>query len=83
MLLSGRGRFVFYHDFGIRSIIQKGGLEEQIRIMPAQYLSYSHYAAFSKQTPAAVIQQVNRVLLELERSGVLEQIRGNYHLNLR
>ena len=35
-LVNGRGRFAFYHDLGLRSIIRKNHLEHQVKILPPQ-----------------------------------------------
>ena len=74
-LLTGRGSFVFYHDLGLKSIIKKQGLEKQVKILPVSFLTYWHYAAFSKRVPETTIERVRIALKKLESSGVLTEIR--------
>lgn len=74
-LLAGRGSFVFYHDLGLKSIINNLELENKVKILPVSFLTYWHYAAFSKQVPAAAIERVRNALEKLGENGVLSEIR--------
>jgi hypothetical protein len=79
-LLAGRGSFVFYHDLGLKSIINNLKLEKKIRILPISFSTYGHYTAFSKQVPESVIERVKNALEKLEKNGILADIRSKHGL---
>ncbi len=79
-LLAGRGSFVFYHDLGLRSIINNLKLEKKVRILPISFSTYWHYTVFSKQVPDPVIQRVKNALEKLEKNGILADIRRKHGL---
>ena len=80
MLMGGRGRFAFYHDLGLRSAIRMETLEKKVRILPASFLTYSHYAAFSKNTDTTTIAKVKRAIEKLIHNGTLAEIHHKYDL---
>ncbi len=79
-LLAGRGSFVFYHDLGLKSIINNLKLEKKVKILPISFLTYGHYTAFSKQVPEPIIQRVKNALEKLEKNGTLADIRRKHGL---
>ena len=79
-LLAGRGTIVFYHDLGLKNIIENENLSNEITILPTSFLSYWHYVAFSRKTPAAQIKRVRDALEKLEESGQAERIYSKYGL---
>ena len=81
MLLSERGRYAFYHDLGLSHIIRTNSYENKIKILSAKFLTYNHYVAFSKHTPAKYIDKVRVALTKLENNGTLAQIYMRYHGN--
>jgi len=64
----------------LRSIIKKEGFEGQIKILQISFLTYDHYAAFSKNTPEETIDLVRIALEKLRESGELAKIHRKYHL---
>ena len=79
-LVNGRGRFAFYHDLGLRSIIRKNHLEQQVKILPTKFATYQHYAAFSPHVSMKTINLVGAALLKIKKSGRLDRIRQQYYL---
>lgn len=80
MLLYKRGRFAFYHDLGLQKIIENEDLGDEIRIIPVSFLTYCHYAAFSKNVPGITIDKVKNALEKLKGSGELSKIYGQYYI---
>ncbi len=80
MLMFERGRFAFYHDLGLQSIIKNETLEKKIKILPVSFLTYYHYAVFSKNTPRETIDKVRTALEKLKDNGELAKIHSKYNL---
>jgi len=78
MLIAKRGRFAFYHDLGLSYLIADKEIEKQVRILPAVFSTYYHYAAFSKNTECSHVAKVERALETMKREGILNQIRNKY-----
>jgi len=78
MLIAKRGRFAFYHDLGLSYLIANKEIEKQVRILPAAFSTYYHYAAFSKNTEHGQVAKVKRALETMKRKGILNQIRNKY-----
>ena len=78
MLIAKRGRFAFYHDLGLQSAIKDGALEKKIKILPVSFLTYYHYAAFSKNTPVETVDKVRTALEKLKDNGELAKIHSKY-----
>lgn len=79
-LLHGRGRFAFYHDLGLSSVIRKNHLENHVKILPTKFSTYHHYVAFSQHVSAETISLVGAALLQLKKSGALDRIHRQYDL---
>ncbi len=80
MLINDRGRFAFYHDLGLSSAIKHGGYSSRIEILPASFLTYHHYAAFSSTTPKETINKVKQALEKLQINGEMARIISKYNL---
>jgi len=80
MLKHKRGRFAFYHELGLRDIINKEGFINEIKILPVSFLTYSHYAAFSKTVPDETRKKVKIALEKLISSGELTKIYKKYYI---
>ena len=78
MLLANRGRFAFYHDLGLSYLIADQESENQVRILPAVFSTYYHYAAFSKKTERGYVSKVKQALETMKHKGILSQIRNKY-----
>lgn len=78
MLLAGRGRFVFYHQMGLIGTARRMGVSDDVRVLPLSFEGYGHYVAFGKHVDPAVIEAVERAMLELEADGSLDAIRARY-----
>ncbi len=72
MLKHKRGRFAFYHDLGLHHTINREGLDNEVKILPISFSTYSHYAAFSKSAPEEIIQKI-------KYSGELIKIHRKYY----
>ncbi len=79
-LMAKRGRFAFYHDLGLRNAIKNENLEKKVKILPVSFLTYYHYAAFSKNTSIETINKVKIALGKLKDNGELAKIHGKYNL---
>ncbi len=77
-LLAQHGRFVYFHDLGIRFAIRKSFAESGLKILPTSFRTYRHYLAFSRKVPPDIVEEVDRVLERLEASGALREIRERY-----
>ncbi len=77
-LLAKRGQFAFYHDIGLHTAIKNGKLEKKVRILPASFLKYSHYVAFSKKVPEDIVNTIKHALEKLQSSGELISIYKKY-----
>lgn len=73
-----RGRFVFYHDLGLHSIINTHEIAKDFKVLPVTFHHYSHYVAFSKNIPGTVVYKIEKALKTLEKNGTLDQIRKKY-----
>jgi len=79
MLLFFRGRFAFYHDLGIKYLINLKQFKNKIKILPVQFLSYSHYIAFSDKTSIDTIKEVTHSLEILKGKKILSKIYKKYN----
>lgn len=79
-LKSKRGNFVFYHDLGLKSLIKRGKLAREIKILPVSFSTYYHYVAFQKNTSLKTFNQVKSTLEKLNVNGELSRIRRKYSL---
>ena len=77
-LIGKRGRFFFYQDLGLKAMIKYEGLTEKIKILPAQFRTYTHHMAFSPQVSPDVIAQIEDALKELEANGELQRLFDKY-----
>lgn len=77
-LIAGRGRFIFYHDLGLKAQIKISGLEEKVKILPFSFYEYEHYVAFSKDTRKEIVSRVGRILEKMAESGTLEKLYSKY-----
>lgn len=79
-LIAGQGRFAFYHDLGLHSIIKSENSEDKVKILPVTFLTYYHYIAFSKSVAPEAISQVESALNKVKDSGELTKIHAKYGL---
>ncbi len=79
-LAGGRGRLAFYHDLGLRTMIERENLEHKIKILPTSFSKYHHYAAFSKNIPPGTVSKVGRAIKGLINNGELARIKRKYKL---
>ncbi|OUS31145.1 hypothetical protein A9Q99_04845 [Gammaproteobacteria bacterium 45_16_T64] len=77
----GHGRFVFYHDLGLKHTIKEEGLDSKVKILPVSFLTYQHYAAVSKSTPKTTKDRVSAALEKIGRDGTLLNIHKKYGIN--
>ena len=79
-LIAGQGRFAFYHDLGLQETVRSEGLEGKVKVLPVTFLTYYHYAAFSKSVSAEAVKQVETALNKVKSSGELTKIHTKYGL---
>ena len=77
-LLLGRGRFIYFHDFALINTLNKLGIENEVKLLPKVFESKSQYIVFSPSTPLVIVDRITKVLLQLENTGRLGEIRANY-----
>lgn len=77
-LISGRGRFFFHHDLGIKSTIKKENFGDQLTVVPHSFKKTHHYAIFSKKAPLELVKKFEKALQELKKEGELEKIHRKY-----
>lgn len=77
-LIAGRGRFVYFHDLGLRFAIQQSFADSGLRILPTSFHSYRHYLAFSQEVPPDVVREVESALERIASSGALQKLREQY-----
>jgi len=77
-LMAERGRIAFYHDLGLRRIIENENLEKEIIILPVSFSTYYHYAAFSKNISMETMNKVRTALEKLKDNGWLASIYSKY-----
>ena len=79
-LIAGQGRFAFYHDLGLQETVRSEGLGDKVKVLPVTFLTYYHYAAFSKNISADTVKQVENALNKVKSSGELAKIHNKYGL---
>lgn len=77
-LIKYRGRFMYYHNIAIYSIIKKEQLEDKVKVLPTVFRDYYQWAAFSKNVPEDVKKKVEEAFKALSESGKLEEIVQRY-----
>ena len=77
-LLYGRGRFICFHDLGLKAAIRQHGYSDKIKVLPITLRTYYHYIAFAPDTPAEVITRVDLALKKLQAEGTLAAIHAKY-----
>lgn len=77
-LLLGRGRFIYYHDLGLRHYIDKHQLAAEVRMLPAVFNRYDHYLVASPLLSKATLERLENALQVLHDSGRLEQLHRRY-----
>jgi len=73
-LLLGRGRFFFYRSPGMRAVIQDAGLVGKVRVLPGTIFTTKLYMLVSKNLPQETLDELQRAIGELSRSGELGRI---------
>ncbi len=73
-LLLGRGRFFFYRNPGMRAAIFQAGLGTKIRVLPGTIYTAKLYMLASKRLPKETLEELQRAIGELSRSGELGRI---------
>ena len=77
-LIYGRGRFICFHDLGLKAAIRQHGYSEKIRVLPITLRTYYHYIAFAPGTSSEVIARVDLALQKLQVEGTLAAIHAKY-----
>jgi glutamate/aspartate transport system substrate-binding protein len=78
MLLAGRGRFFYHAGSTLRHHIDRLGLQNQVRILPAVFKVDEQRVGCSRRLPLAVRQRVSVALQRLWISGELLRLRQKY-----
>lgn len=78
LLLFKRGRFIYYHNLGLVYTVKEQKLTNKLRILPASFYDYHHWAACSKQTPKSTIIRVEAAIRRLIDDGTVQKIYDNY-----
>lgn len=78
MLLLGRGRFFFYHDLGLKHMVEQAGLLDEIKILPARLRTFTHHMAFSPEVSPALVARIEEALKGLEERGELQRLFDKY-----
>ena len=73
-LLAGRGRFFFYRNPGMRAAILQAGLSKEVRVLPGTIYTAKLYMLASRQLPKETLDELQRAITELQRSGELNRI---------
>lgn len=73
-LMAKRGRFVYYHDLGLKTTIRKEGLGDFVRVLPHIFREYHQYAALSNRVAAHVAVRLENILRALDEKGILSDI---------
>ena len=77
-MLAKRGRFVYFHDMGLVSIVKRLYPDGEVKVLPTSFKKYNHYLAFSPGTPQSVVKKVEIALQRLADRGVLKKIQAKY-----
>lgn len=77
-LLQGRGRFFYYYDFGVHYAIGNGGFQDTVKVLPVTFRTYEHYIIYSKTVPQPVIDEIDRIIDGMKKSGEMDGIRKKY-----
>ena len=73
-LLLGRGRFFFYRSPGMRAVIQDAGLVGKVRVLPGTVFTTKLHMLVSKNLPQETLDELQRAIGELSKSGELGRI---------
>ncbi|MCP4403428.1 MAG: transporter substrate-binding domain-containing protein [bacterium] len=77
-LQAKRGRFYLFHDLGLASTLKKDFQGQNLKVLPASFREYHHYAVFAKQSDPEVVDHVGAALKELAERGKLKAIFEKY-----
>ncbi len=77
-LLNGRVRFYYTNELTGAYYIQAGGLEKQLRLLPATLQESPSYLWISRKQNDAVVQRLERAVAQLQKEGVLDRIYRSY-----
>ncbi len=80
VLQSGRIRFAFYHEMGLKNAIQSQNLESSLTVLPVSFSSYGHHIAFNRNVPQSTINRVEIALEKIRSDGTLTAIHRKYGL---
>lgn len=79
-LLAHRGRFVYFHDLGLISTINKNRkFKKEIKVLPISFRKYYHYIAFSKKVPQLIVNKITMIIQTLTENGELNKIVSQYN----
>ncbi len=73
-LLLGRGRFFLYRNPGMRAVILQAGLGSKIRVLPGTIFTARLYMMASRSLPKETLDELQRAIGELSRTGELARI---------
>ena len=82
VLQSGRIRFAFYHDMGLKNAIQSQNLQSSLKVLPVSFSSYGHHIAFNRDVPQSTIRRVEIALETIRSDGTLATILEKYGLQV-
>ncbi len=77
-LQAKRGRFYFFHDLGLASTLKRGFQGQGLKVLPASFREYHHYAVFAKHSDPEVVDRVGAALKKLAERGELKAIFEKY-----
>lgn len=77
-LLANRGRFVYSSDKNFMDELEKPEFKNKIKVLPVVLDKDFQYVAFSKNFDKTLINRIDKILIELEKSGELDKIFKKY-----
>lgn len=79
-LINGRGRFLYDSEFSLQRAIQAGGLQGQVRILPAVFRRQDLLLAHAPGLSADRLARVLAAMRALEANGTAARLRAAYGL---
>lgn len=79
-LVAGRGRFFFFREPGLSLEIAAAGLQDKVRVLPAQLGSDPAFLVLRKSLPEAEYAELHNALLQLETRGDLARLGAHWSL---
>ncbi|WP_410500079.1 substrate-binding periplasmic protein [Chitinibacter sp. S2-10] len=80
MLQAKRGRILYYDKALLASIIERAGMNQQLRIAPTVFARTELYFMVAKSVDPQLRAALRLALQQLEANGTLSKIRRKYHI---